>query len=173
MALRSALVVVDMQNMFVDAVGPAGPRVLAEVNALVAGDAAVFYTEDVEPTAGAAGSPSAELHTELDVRGPVVPKGPGRAGGFSGFVLGLDGAAPGAGGLSALGGHLRDAGAEEVVVVGLAADVCVSATAMDARRLGYRVTVPLRATAFVGAHPGGDDGAIADLRAAGVAVEDR
>lgn len=100
----------------------------------------------------------------------MVPKGPGRSGGFSGFVLAGQGP-PGAGGLSPLAGHLRAAGVDAVVVVGLAADVCVSATAIDARRLGYTVTVPLTATAFVHAHPGGDDAAIAELRAAGVTVE--
>jgi nicotinamidase/pyrazinamidase len=103
-----------------------------------------------------------------------VPKGPGKHGGFSGFVLlaggRADGDRPGAGGLGSLAEHLREARVEALVVVGIAADVCVSATAQDARRLGYRVSVPLSATAFVHAHPGGDEGAIADLRAAGITV---
>jgi nicotinamidase/pyrazinamidase len=42
--------------------------------------------------------------------------------------------------------------------------------ARDARRLGFQVTVPLDATAFVHAHPEGDDGAIAELTDAGVVV---
>ncbi|HEY6738396.1 MAG TPA: isochorismatase family protein, partial [Actinopolymorphaceae bacterium] len=120
----------------------------------------------------------AELHPDLDVRGTVVPKGPGKDGGYSGFVLaaGSDPAGepvrgtPGSGGLGPLAEQLRGARAEAVVVVGIAADVCVSATAMDARRLGYDVTMPLSAVAFVHAHPRGDDAAIADLRAAGVAI---
>ena len=37
-----------------------------------------------------------------------------------------------------LDGLLRDAGVEHVVVVGLATDYCVKATALDAVRLGYR-----------------------------------
>lgn len=172
---RTALVVVDMQNLFVDAVGPHGPRVVTEVNALVGAVAdaggTVLYTRDVDPVPGTAGTPRAELHADLRVRGPVVAKGPGARGGFSGFGLAPPGAPPGGGGLGALAGHLRAAAAEHVVVVGIAADVCVSATAMDARRLGYPVTMPLRATAFVGAHPGGDEAALQELRAAGVAID--
>lgn len=36
---------------------------------------------------------------------------------------------------------LREAGAREIVLVGLATDFCVLRTALDARRLGYNVTV--------------------------------
>ena len=79
-------------------------------------------------------------------------------------------AGAGAGGLSPLAGHLRGAEVRSVVVVGLAADVCVSSTARDARRLGYDVTVPLSATAFVHAHPDGDEAAVAALRDAGITV---
>jgi nicotinamidase/pyrazinamidase len=50
--------------------------------------------------------------------------------------------------------------------------VCVAATARDARRLGYQVTIPLAATAFVHAHPQGDDAALAELVAAGVVVDE-
>jgi nicotinamidase/pyrazinamidase len=48
----------------------------------------------------------------------------------------------------------------------------VAATARDARRLGFAVAIPLRATAFVHAHPAGDQAAIDDLSAAGVTVTD-
>jgi nicotinamidase/pyrazinamidase len=41
-------------------------------------------------------------------------------------------------GLDAL---LREAGVREVVLAGLATDFCVLHTALDARRLGYDVTV--------------------------------
>lgn len=80
--------------------------------------------------------------------------------------------APGAGGLSALAEHLRRAGTTRVTVVGIAADVCVAATARDAVRLGYPTTVALAATAFVGAHPDGDGAAVNDLRAAGIDITD-
>jgi len=181
---RTALIVVDMQNAFIApsarlAVDGA-EEVVRAVNACVA-DAVgrgwpVFYTQDVAPTELPAGDPDhqIDLFPGLDLRGTIVPKGPGKHGGFSGFVDASTGTAdrtgPGAGGLSRLAGLLREAGVDSVVVVGLAADVCVAATARDARRLGYRVSVPLHATAFVHAHPAGDPAAIADLRAAGITV---
>lgn len=74
--------------------------------------------------------------------------------------------------MSELVGLLARADVGAVGVVGLAADVCVAATARDARRLGYRVAIPLGATAFVHAHPGGDEAALEDLRAAEVPVAD-
>jgi len=172
-----ALVVVDMQRMFVAAVGDRGPAVVAAVNALTAQAQArgvpVLFTRDVAPVELPPGDPAgvADLHPDVVLRGDVVAKGPGKEGGFSGFVL-RHGAGPGDGALSELGGRLRAAGTSKLLVAGIAADVCVSATARDARRLGYDVTVPLGATAFVGAHPAGDEAAIADLRSHGVSVVD-
>ena len=179
---RSALVVVDMQNAFVSpAAGrpvEGADRVLQAVNGCVAQAVErgwpVFYTQDVAPFDMPAQelAREIELHEGLDVRGRVVPKGPGRKGGFSGFLL-ASSDRPGGGALSPLAELLVEAHVDEVVVVGLAADVCVAATARDARRLGLHVTVPLAATAFVHAHPGGDEAAIDDLRAAGVTVVDQ
>lgn len=176
---HAALVVVDMQNAFI---APAAGRpvtgadyVLQAVNGCVAEAVErgwpVFYTQDVAPFEMPAQelAREIELHEGLDVRGRVVPKGPGKEGGFSGFVLASSGG-PGGGGLSPLAELLAAAHVDSVVVVGLAADVCVAATARDARRLGLHVTVPLGATAFVHAHPGGDEAAIEELRAAGVTV---
>lgn len=179
MSTHTALIVVDMQNAFIAPSNGApvdgAAEVIGEVNAWVAGAAArdwpIFYTQDTAPGELPPGDPDhqLDLHAEVDVRGQVVPKGPGRNGGFSGFVLAAAGK-PGGGGLSPLAGMLREAGVDSVVVVGIAADVCVSATARDALRLGYAVTVPLPATAFVHAHPQGDDAAIAELLDAGAAI---
>jgi nicotinamidase/pyrazinamidase len=170
----TALVVVDMQNLFVD-IG--GEKVVDAVNEQVARADEhgwpVYYTRDYAPNDLPTDDPALDLHPKLDVRGTVVPKGPGKNGGFSGFLLapelGND-EGPGAGGLSPLAGLLRAAGVRTVLVVGIAADVCVAATARDALRLGYEVTVVLGATAFVGAHPHGNEAAVAELRAAGVTV---
>jgi nicotinamidase/pyrazinamidase len=180
---RTALLVIDMQNVFVEPSGASamdrGGAVLDAVNTCIAEAVdqgrPVFYTRDVDPTDLPDGDPDNQtgLHPRLDIRGPVVDKGPGKHGGFSGFVLTANGPAtggPGRGGLNELAEHLRAADITDVVIVGLAADVCVAATARDARRLGYRVTVPLTATAFVHAHPNGQDRALADLIAAGVTV---
>jgi nicotinamidase/pyrazinamidase len=177
--MADALIVVDMQNLFVDAVGERGADVLAGVNKEVA-DAVdrgqpVFYTRDFAPVELPDGDEEGrtELHPDLDVRGTVVLKGPGKRGGFSAFLHApvLEPNQPhGGGGLGRLAGLLRSAGAESVRVVGIAADVCVAATARDAVRLGYPATIPLRATAFVHTHPDGDEAAVAELRADGVRV---
>jgi len=182
---RGALVVVDMQNAFVDPRGVLAVAHAADVVRAVNGwvDTAVrkgqpvFYTRDVAPTELPAGDPDrpTDLYPGLDVRGRVVDKGPGRLGGFSGFVLSgahTDGGGPGDGGLSRLEPLLREHRVGHLTIVGLAADVCVAATARDARRLGYQVTIPLAATAFVHAHPEGDDAAVAELVAAGVVVDE-
>jgi len=183
----TALVVVDMQNVFIAPAGRLGVEgaddVVQAVNAWVAhADAQgwpVFYTQDVGPIELPSGDPdhSTDLHPSLDVRGTVVPKGPGKSAGFSGFVLAstahIDGGGPGGGGLSTLDGLLREAEVDQLVVVGLAADVCVAATARDACRLGYQVSIPLPATAFVHAHPRGDQAALDDLASAGVVLTDQ
>ncbi len=177
--MNDALIVVDMQNLFVDAVGADGPRVLAAVNrqvaAAVASGRPVFYTRDFAPIDLPDGDPEnrTALHPDLDVRGVVVDKGPGKRGGFSGFVLApvLEPQQPyGGGSLGPLVRLIRDCGADSVTVVGIAAEVCVAATARDAIRLGYAVTVPVEATAFVHSHPDGDRAALAELRQAGVTV---
>lgn len=175
MGERTALIVVDVQRAFVDTVGGEGPRVLREVNRhvdeAVRDGVPVIYTRDVEPFAVPDGDPDGvtDLHPELDVVGSVVEKGPGRRGYMSGFLL-ADAAAPGLGSVGPLAAELRRGGADAVTVVGIAADVCVAATARDAVRLGYPATIPLAATAFVHAHSGGADAAVAELRAAGVTV---
>ena len=53
---------------------------------------------------------------------------------------------------------LDENGIMDVVVVGLAGDWCVKATAIDGVRLGYRVTVPLQLTRFVELNPGDSSG---------------
>lgn len=152
---NKALIVVDMQNMFAEG----RPETVAAVNERVkqATDHGwpTYYTRDLDPTELPEGDPEGrtQMHPELLMRGQVVSKGPGRTGGFSGFVLHAEGSDPGVGGLSPLAGLLRTAGIDAVEVVGIAADVCVAATARDAARLGYDTEVNLSATAFVGAHP--------------------
>ncbi|QFU89148.1 cysteine hydrolase family protein [Amycolatopsis sp. YIM 10] len=177
--MSDALIVVDVQNLFVDMVGARGPAVVAEVNRHVAEaverGAPVFYTRDYAPIDLPDGDPEGHtsLHPDLDVRGTVVEKGPGKRGGFSGFLL-----APvlepqqghGGGGLGPLAGLLADTGARSVTVVGIATDICVAATARDAVRLGYRVTIPLDATAYANPVTGGEHPVLGELRAAGVTL---
>ncbi|WP_025274712.1 cysteine hydrolase family protein [Haloglycomyces albus] len=182
--LRNALIVVDMQNAFINPTAglavEGADEVVEAVNRFVTAtrdrDDPVYYTRDIEPTALPPGDPNGDTEIHPDVRfdGVEVPKGPGRHGGFSGFVLSPASndttAVPGTGGLGPLAAHLRGDSVTAVTVVGFAADVCVSATARDARRLGYDVTVPLEASAFVHAHPKGDREAVNEMRAEGITV---
>ena len=68
-------------------------------------------------------------------------------------------------------GLLRDAGVQELVVVGLATDYCVRATALEGREHGWPVTVPWSAVAAVDLSPGDGERTREELLAAGVTVE--
>ena len=187
---RCALVVVDVQNDFAHPDGglyvEGGQEVVPAVNSLVgaalATRAVVAYTQDWHPpttphfeTHGGAwpvhciqGTWGAALHPDLDVEGPIVRKGAGDDDGYSGFFA--RDLATGEDKATELQAVLHDHEVGHVVVVGLAQDVCVKATALDARRLGYETTVVLGATRPVNVRPGDDRRAIADMVDAGVAV---
>jgi nicotinamidase/pyrazinamidase len=114
-------------------------------------------------------TPGAALHRDLLVDGPVVRKGTGGEDGYSGFSV----RDPVSGETSAtrLGALLDDAGVRRIVVTGLAGDVCVAETALDGRRLGYDVVVPLAATRFVELNAGDGERAVTRMRDAGVDVQ--
>jgi nicotinamidase/pyrazinamidase len=189
----TALVVVDVQHDFASPDGglyvPGGDAVVlvvdAEVRAAVDAGATVVYTQDWHPPSTphfakdggiwpvhcVADTWGAELHDDLTVEGPVVRKGVDGGDGYSGFsvrdpVSGEEEA-------TELGRLLDEAGVRRVVVVGLAGDVCVKATALDAVRLGYEVELPLPATALVEVEPGDGERAVSELREAGVRVVER
>jgi nicotinamidase/pyrazinamidase len=98
-----------------------------------------------------------------------VRKGTGGEDGYSGFSV----RDPVSGETSAtrLGALLDDAGVRRIVVTGLAGDVCVAETALDGRRLGYDVVVPLAATRFVELNAGDGERAVTRMRDAGVDVQ--
>lgn len=186
----TALVVVDVQNDFADPAGglavAGGADVVPVVNALVAeavaAGAPVLYTQDwhpestphfakdggvwpvhcVQDTWGAA------LHPDLDVRGEVVRKGEHGEDGYSGFTM--RDPVSGRELPTSLAASLRAAGAASLVVVGLATDYCVRATALDGVALGWPVTVPWDAVRAVELQPGDGDRTRDELRAAGVLV---
>jgi len=188
----TALVVVDVQNDFTDPDGglavAAAEAILPEVNARIsacrAAGGLVVYTQDWHPERtphfATDGGPwpvhcvrdtwGAELHPALIVDGPVVRKGVDGGDGYSGFSV----RDPVSGDVTRteLGALLEAHGARQVVVVGLAGDVCVAATAEDAHALGYRTVVPLAATRMVELTPGDGDRAVERLRAAGIDVRD-
>jgi nicotinamidase/pyrazinamidase len=188
---RTALVVVDVQNDFTD---PAGglyvrggeeivPRVNEEVARARAAGAYVVYTQDwhpestphfqkdggVWPVHCVRDTWGAEFHPALDVDGDVVKKGTGGEDGYSGFTVrdpssGEEAPTP-------LEELLRRRGIERVVVVGLAADVCVKETALDAVAKGFETVVVRDATRGVDLQPGDTAGAFARLAEAGARVE--
>ncbi len=188
----TALVVVDLQNDFADPAGGlhvAGGQDLAgllapEVSAARDGGAVVVLTQDWHPprtphfdTDGGpwpvhcvAGTWGAELVEGLDVRDgdPVIRKGTDGQDGYSGFSV----RDPVTGDVTrtALQRELDDRGVQRVVVTGLAGDVCVAATALDAVRLGYRTVVPVGLTRFVELAPGDGERTLQHLREAGVEV---
>lgn len=186
----TALVVVDVQNDFADPRGGlslAGaedviPFVNAEVRAARAADAQVVYTTDwhppVTPHFAEAGGPwpthcvkgtwGAELHPALLVDGDIVRKGTGGEDGYSGF--GIRDPVTGEARTTGLAALLRARGVQRVVVVGLAGDVCVAATALDARTAGFGTSVVRAATASAEVHPGDEDRAFETMAAAGVRV---
>lgn len=69
-----------------------------------------------------------------------------------------------------LDGYLRSRGVDAVAVVGLALDVCVAATAIDAARLGYRVRVIEPACRAID-RDGSLAAALAAMNGAGVTIE--
>jgi nicotinamidase/pyrazinamidase len=186
----TALVVVDVQNDFADPAGGlyvrGGEEIVPTVNGLVAvasaAGAVVAYTQDwhppttphfakdggVWPVHCVKDTWGAELHPDLAVAGPVVRKGSNGEDGYSGFYQ--RDVESGEDRPTALHDLLAERAVERVVVVGLAHDVCVKFTALDARRLGYATTVALEATRAVNLDPGDSDRANDELTAAGVTL---
>jgi len=187
---RTALVVVDVQNDFADPDGSLYVRdssaAIAAVNDAVkaakAAGSTVVYTQDWHPPDTphfakdggtwpvhcVAGTWGAELHPDLVVDGERVRKGTGGEDGYSGFTM----ADPETGATSSTGLaellHAQDV--EGVVVVGLATDYCVKATALDAVELGFPATVVTDAVRAVELEPGDGERALDEMRAAGVAL---
>ena len=184
---QTALIVVDVQNDFADPQGSLFVKGAAEILPLVnsearlATDAGAFvvYTQDwhpestphfakdggVWPVHCVAGSWGAEFHPALSVVGPSVRKGTNGEDGYSGFSM----KDPVSGETSSteLADLLRERGIEKVVVVGLATDYCVSATAIDAATLGFETEVLQDAIAAVNLQPGDAAAAIGAMTVAG------
>jgi nicotinamidase/pyrazinamidase len=175
--MPEALIIVDFQNDFTPGGAlavPGGDEVAEHLNALIASGRfdLVVATRDwhppdhgsfserggIWPEHCVAGTPGAELHEALDSEriDVIVDKGHDPATeGYSGFD-GTD--------LAAL---LRERGIERLTVAGLATDYCVRATALDALREGFAVTLDAAASRGIDAEPGDIDRALDEVRAAG------
>lgn len=186
---KTALVVVDVQNDFADPKGnlyvqggdAVVPLVNQEVDRALAGDAMLVYTQDWHPESTphfqkdggiwpvhcVKGTWGAEFHPDLEVAGPVVRKGSNGEDGYSGFTM----RDPETGEEKAtrLRRLLDDRAIERIVVVGLALDVCVKATALDAVG-GFDTAVVVGATAAVELQPGDGARAIEELETSRVAI---
>ncbi|WP_051264811.1 isochorismatase family protein [Nakamurella lactea] len=189
-----ALIVVDMQRDFADPAGSlyvdGGEQTIApiaaEIAAAKAAGATVVFTQDwhpehtphfaidggIWPVHCVMGTPGADLVPGLLPAGEqpehVVRKGSGPEDGYSGFSV-LDiptGERKG----TELQTLLDRDGVRKIVVVGLAGDWCVKATAIDGAEIGYQVTVPLALTRFVELEPGDGERAVAAMREAGVTL---
>jgi nicotinamidase/pyrazinamidase len=189
---HTALVVIDVQNDFAD---PSGslyvrggealiPFINREIERAAKAGAAVLYTRDWHPPATphfardggswpvhcVAGTWGAEFHPRLEHRGDLeIRKGTGGEDGYSGFSVrdpesGETAATP----LAAL---LAERGIERLVVIGLATDYCVKETVLDARRLGFPVTVLRDGIRAVNLAPGDGDRALAEMQGAGAVLE--
>lgn len=186
----TALVIVDLQNDFAD---PAGglyvtggeaivPTVNTEITLAIDAGAMVVVTQDWHPettphfardggiwpvhcvadTWGAAIHPGLMLLAETT----AVRKGTNGEDGYSGFTM--RNPVTGEEIPTVLDTLLRERGVRHVVVVGLATDYCVKATALDAVRLGYETSLLTDAVAAVDLAPGDGDRAVAEMREAGI-----
>jgi nicotinamidase/pyrazinamidase len=183
----TALIVVDVQNDFADPAGSLYVQGAAGVVRMVNGEirrateagSVVAYTQDWHPESTAhfakdggiwpvhcvGGTWGADFHPELIVSGPSVKKGANGEDGYSGFTM--KDPTTGETKPTELEAVLRERGITNVVVVGLATDYCVSATALDATRLGFGTEVLQDAIAAVDLQPGDGDRARAAMVAAG------
>lgn len=186
----TALVVVDVQNDFASPRGSlhieGGEETVPVINELIEGarrgDAFVVYSQDWHPES----TPhfekdggewpvhcvretwGAELHPDLLTAGPRVRKGTGGEDGYSAFNV--RDPETGRASPTPLEGLLEERGVRRVVIAGLAQDVCVLETALDARKLGFQTILAADATRPVNRRPGDGARAIARMVEAGVDV---
>ena len=189
---QTALVVVDLQNDFADPAGSlavaGGAGVIPVVNgameAAASAGAMVVATQDWHPESTphfakdggiwpvhcVGGTWGAELHPafELPADAPRIRKGTNGEDGYCGFIV--RDPVTGEEMPTELEGLLRDRGIERLVVAGLATDYCVKATAIDAVRLGFGVSLLADGVAAVNLEPGDGERAIQEMAAAGVEI---
>ena len=185
-----ALIVVDVQNDFADPAGSLSVRGGADIVPIVnreaslarANGALVAYSQDWHPehtphfAADGGAWPvhcvrdtwGAALHPALEVPADalIIRKGSNGEDGYSAFTM--QETETGQTIPTDLERLLRDAGVSDVVLVGLATDYCVRATAADAVRLGFATTVLTDAVASVDLQPGDGVRALLALQDAGV-----
>ena len=188
---ETALIVVDVQNDFADPMGSlyvrGGQEVVAVANREIAeaeaAGALVVYSQDWHPESTphfqkdggiwpmhcVGDSWGAAFHPQLTVAGEVVRKGVDGKDGYSAFSV--RDPHSGAAFPTQLEGTLRTRWIRRVVITGIATDYCVKETALDARRLGFDVTLLTDAIRAVDLQPGDGQRALDAIRAAGAIIE--
>lgn len=187
---KTALIIVDVQNDFADSKGnlyvSAGEEVVPVINREIerakAAGALVAYTTDWHPESTphfqkdggiwpvhcVGDTWGAEFHPDLVVDGPVIRKGTNGEDGYSGFTMQNSETMetiP-----TRLAELLREREIEQIVVVGLATDYCVKATALDGKTAGFTVQLMTDAVRSVDLAPGDGQRALAEVEAAGVVL---
>ena len=189
-----ALIVVDVQNDFVDPKGNLyvqdAPSVVPNINAKISvarnEGRLIVYTQDwhpevtphfakdggIWPVHCVADSWGAQLYPELEVvsDAEVVRKGTGGEDGYSGFSV--RDPLTNAESDTAMEEILKRHGVTDVDVVGIATDYCVKETALDACRRGFRTNIFQDCMKGVNLQPGDAESAIAEMVEAGVEVFD-
>lgn len=188
----SALFVIDIQNDFADPKGSlyvsAGETIVARVNAeierAVTAGALVAYKQDWHPESTAhfkkdggiwpvhcvQNSWGAELHPGVTQVDGYFHKGGARKD-TDGYSMFADRTIPnGEEYDSGFADRLRELGVEKAVLVGLATDYCVRATALDAVRAGLGATLLSDCVEAVDLEAGDGDRAIEEMRSGGVNI---
>ncbi len=185
----TALIVVDIQNDFADPDGSlavAGAEsIITPINAQIArardAGSPVVYTRDWHPESTphfakdggiwpvhcVAGTWGSEFHPDLVVDGPEIRKGANGEDGYSGFTM----RDPVSGATKSTGLDVWLGSTRRLVIVGLATDYCVKATALDGLALGYEVAVLADATGAVNLEDGDGERALREVLTAGGEVE--
>ncbi len=185
---NTALVIVDVQNDFADPKGnlyvKGGEAVVPIINTEIARakatGAKVVYTADWHPESTphfqkdggiwpvhcVGGTWGAEFHPDLLVDGPVVRKGTKGEDGYSGFTMQDPETKETT--RTELADLLRGWNVERIVVVGLATDYCVKATALDGISAGLGVQLLTEAVRAVDLNEGDGARALVEMKAGGV-----
>jgi nicotinamidase/pyrazinamidase len=187
----TALLVVDMQNDFVD---PEGALVVAGAQAILPAinqeiararqhGAAIIYTQDwhpavtrhferyggMWPTHCVRETWGAQLVPELQVAGEIVRKGTGGEDGYSGFTMRnplTDTRHP-----TDLAAMLQRKRCRRLVIAGVATEYCVKLTVLDALELGYPTTVLEDAIGSLNIPAGSTALAVDEMLTAGAKLE--
>ena len=179
--MPEVLVIIDFQNDFTPPDGalavPEGDEIAGRLNELAGSDRfdLVVATRDWHPPDHGSfeqhggpwpehcvqGTDGAELHPALDRSrvDVVIDKGHDPATeGYSGFER------------PELGELLSERGIDALTIAGLATNICVRGTALDALRAGYAVTVDTAASRGVDIEPGDTERALGELERAGATL---